>query len=31
VYVLSGGQIVTEDRASSFDADGRSLIEAYLG
>jgi branched-chain amino acid transport system ATP-binding protein len=31
VYVLSGGQIVTEDRAANFDADGRSLIEAYLG
>ncbi len=31
VYVLSGGRIVTEDLASNFDADGRSLIDAYLG
>jgi branched-chain amino acid transport system ATP-binding protein len=31
VYVLSGGEIVLEDRADSVDLEERSLINAYLG
>ena len=31
VYVLAGGEIALEERAESVDAEGRSLINAYLG
>jgi len=31
VYVLTGGEIALEERAESVDAEGRSLINAYLG
>lgn len=31
VYVLAGGEIALEERAELVDAEGRSLINAYLG
>jgi branched-chain amino acid transport system ATP-binding protein len=31
VYVLAGGEIALEERADVVDAEGRSLINAYLG
>jgi branched-chain amino acid transport system ATP-binding protein len=31
VYVLAGGEIALEERADHVDAEGRSLINAYLG
>jgi branched-chain amino acid transport system ATP-binding protein len=31
VYVLAGGEIALEERADRVDAEGRSLINAYLG
>jgi len=31
VYVLAGGEIALEERADLVDAEGRSLINAYLG
>ena len=31
VYVLAGGEIALEERADAVDAEGRSLINAYLG
>jgi branched-chain amino acid transport system ATP-binding protein len=31
IYVLSGGRIVDEGRASDMGAEGRALIDAYLG
>jgi branched-chain amino acid transport system ATP-binding protein len=31
IYVLSGGRIVDEGRASDIGAEGRALIDAYLG
>jgi branched-chain amino acid transport system ATP-binding protein len=31
VYVLAGGEIALEERAEVVDAEGRSLINAYLG
>ncbi|MGZ8716555.1 MAG: ABC transporter ATP-binding protein [Gaiellaceae bacterium] len=31
VYVLAGGEVVLEEQAAALEADGRSLINAYLG
>jgi branched-chain amino acid transport system ATP-binding protein len=31
LYVLSGGEIVAEERAESLDREGRALFDAYLG
>jgi len=31
VYVLAGGEVALEERASALGADGRALIDAYLG
>jgi branched-chain amino acid transport system ATP-binding protein len=31
VYVLAGGEIAVENRADAVDAEGRDLINAYLG
>jgi branched-chain amino acid transport system ATP-binding protein len=31
VYVLAGGEIVMDERADAIDAEGRALINAYLG
>jgi branched-chain amino acid transport system ATP-binding protein len=31
VYVMSGGEVALEERAEDVDAEGRSLIDAFLG
>jgi branched-chain amino acid transport system ATP-binding protein len=31
VYVLAGGEVALEEKASALGADGRALIDAYLG
>jgi branched-chain amino acid transport system ATP-binding protein len=31
VYVLVGGEVVLEDTPDAIDANGRALIETYLG